>query len=263
MRTLQVGAVALSAAASVSCYVDTSPFSLFSTSKYGTFRVALAPANCSSLFTTDRSLAAAQTVISDIKLALDLCPSDHYVIVSQPSVSAADYTLVKRATALQDNIKSKVSIPEVVGQQDPKHLEDFLKKHCDGDVLHIDAATGSIPSYHSMPKVISLSLSSPTKGNLQRELEENEAFFASLMEPLLRTNYTVLWTTTPTGTTGETAREYNMETESQESLHLGLKRNLGSGLERRATNVTLVDGPLFHRYQFFTPGKLVSNHDTL
>lgn len=175
--------------------------------------------------------------------------------MSQPGVSARDYTSLKRASALKQDIKGTIQVPEVIGKIDATQWEETLQEQCGAEVLHIDATTGSIPSYHSMPKVISISFAAPSAHGRARDLAENEAFFASLMEPLLSTNYTVLWTTTPAGTAQEPSAEYTMQPDSQESLHMGLKRDLGSGLQQRATNVTLVDGPLFHRYQFFTPGE--------
>jgi hypothetical protein len=46
-----------------------------------------------------------------------------------------------------------------------------------------------------------------------------------------------------------------MESQVQETLHTDLRRDLSSGLQKRANNETLVNGPLFDRYQFLTPGK--------
>jgi hypothetical protein len=215
-------------------------------------------ANAARLFTADKALANAETVTSEIAEALTSCPSNHYIIVSQPGVSAADYRSIKRASVLRKDSKTAVSIPDVIGAIDTEYWERTLQAKCDAEVLHIDASTGSIPSYHSMPKVISLTFAAPSAGNKKHDLEENEAFFASLMEPLLKTNYTVLWTSTPASTAGEPSREYNMEGDTQESLHIGLKRDLGSGLQSRATNVTLPEGGLFHRYQFFTPGRMLA-----
>ena len=48
---------------------------------------------------------------------------------------------------------------------------------------------------------------------------------------------------------------YEMESEIQEAMHIDLRRDLSRGLNKRANNETLVDGPLFDKYQFFTPGK--------
>ena len=44
------------------------------------------------------------------------------------------------------------------------------------------------------------------------------------------------------------------ETLLEQALHLDLKRDLGSHQFSRRDNVTLPEGALFERYQFFTPG---------
>lgn len=75
-------------------------------------------------------------------------------------------------------------------------------------------------------------------------------------------NYTVLYTT-------RRAREgwfnaqvmepvgYEMESDIQETLHSDLKRNLGARVAsgNKTENQTMIDGPLFDKYQFFTPGE--------
>lgn len=208
-----------------------------------------------------RTLSSAEAITSEISSSLSLCPSDRYIIVSQAGVSASDYTS-RKSTGFwsklspkdADRVRSSVSVPDVYGKIDISQWEQTLKERCGAEVLHVDASTGSIPSYKSMPKVITVSFAAPSTNNRDHDLSENDAFFASLMQPLLSSNYTVLYTTTPTGTVEETT-EYNMDTDSQESLHIGLKRDLGSGLQRRATNQTIIDGPLFEKYQFFTPGE--------
>jgi hypothetical protein len=54
---------------------------------------------------------------------------------------------------------------------------------------------------------------------------------------------------------------YDFESPIQEALHMDLKRNLGAGITAQngskspSSNQTMIDGPLFHKYQFFTPGK--------
>lgn len=211
-----------------------------------------------------RTLSSAEAITSEISSSLSLCPSDRYVIVSQAGVSSSDFTS-RKGTGFwsklspkdADRVRSTVSVPDVYGKIEISQWEQTLKEQCGAEVLHVDASTGSVPSYQSMPKVITVSFAAPSKNNREHDLSENDAFFASLMRPLLSSNYTVLYTTTPTGATEE-ATEYNMDSDVQESLHMGLKRDLGSEFQRRATNQTIIDGPLFDKYQFFTPGKWLS-----
>ena len=209
-----------------------------------------------------RTLSSAEAITSEISSTLSLCPSDHYIIVSQAGVGASDYTSrkgtgfwSKLSSKDANRVRSTVAVPEVFGKIDISQWEQTLQERCGADVLHIDASTGSIPSYQSMPKVVIVSFGAPSKNNRARELSENDEFFASLMRPLLSSNYTVLYTTSPAVTTEEVPTEYNMDIDVQEPIHMGLKRELGSDLQRRATNQTIIDGPLFEKYQFFTPGE--------
>ena len=70
-------------------------------------------------------------------------------------------------------------------------------------------------------------------------------------------NYTVIYTTTPevsdTNQQG-TSKQYEMGNNDQ-SLHIDLKRDIRPESLRSTSNQTLVDGPLFARYQFLSPGK--------
>ena len=51
------------------------------------------------------------------------------------------------------------------------------------------------------------------------------------------------------------AKEYVMESEIEHLFHTDLKRDLSSHQMQRRDNITLPDGGLFEKYQFFTPGE--------
>jgi hypothetical protein len=88
----------------------------------------------------------------------------------------------------------------------------------------------------------------------------SDAFFASVMAQLPSQNYTVLYTTTPSIKTRERpspeASKYEMETPLEEVMHLDLKRDVGFRPRQSSSNQTVVDGPLFEKYQFLSPGEL-------
>jgi hypothetical protein len=71
-------------------------------------------------------------------------------------------------------------------------------------------------------------------------------------------DYTVLYTTTPISRQAvrvtEPAGDYSMHSEVQELLHIEMKRDL-STRAKIVGNQTIIDGPLFEKYQFLTPGK--------
>ena len=86
-----------------------------------------------------------------------------------------------------------------------------------------------------------------------------DAFFHVFLSSLPNSSkITVLYTTTSPGAAKslhvEKPATYEMD-DSQSSIHLDLKRDLGSAPRAANGNVTLVDGPLFERYQYFTPGE--------
>jgi hypothetical protein len=70
-------------------------------------------------------------------------------------------------------------------------------------------------------------------------------------------NYTVLYATTPKAFPSELVgpeKQYEMSGYDQ-PLHTDLKRDIQVKPLNSTSNETLVDGPLFARYQFFSPGK--------
>ena len=219
-------------------------------------------ANSLSLLSSANKLSSGEAITSDISSTLSHCPSDHYVLISQPGVSAGDYASRKTTPALaqrlsakhQSNIRSSVSVSEVVGEVDVSRWEQTLERECGAEVLHVDASSGSIPSYKSMPKVLSVAFPAPTTSNRLHDLSVNDAFLESILDMLPSSNYTVLYATTAHGAP-EPSAEHLMDAEVQNPLHMEMKRDLSSGLVRRASNQTIVDGPLFEKYQFFTPGR--------
>ena len=84
---------------------------------------------------------------------------------------------------------------------------------------------------------------------------------SSLLSLLAHRNYTVIYTTSPKLSPGSSSEsnkesEYEMASSSEPFFNTDLKRDLQGNLQKRLdNNVTLVDGPLFERYQFLTPGK--------
>ena len=98
-----------------------------------------------------------------------------------------------------------------------------------------------------------------------KELSQNDLYLASVLDLLPSSNYTVLYTTS-TSTKGPSDQYagYNMDATSLEkTLHMDLKRDLNThDFSKRATNITLPEGALFERYQFFTPGESLSSNCT-
>lgn len=257
MRLLLAGAVGLAVGAAHG-FQDTSPFFMFSTSESANLQAAGHNVDSSWRLRTASSLTA------DVSEVLSQCPTDLYVIVSQPGVRPSDFASSRTAPALsrkitnsmEEGIRSNTIIEELVGSVDIESWHNILESKCGTQIVEVDAAKGISVEQKTMPVLYNVWLPAPT---MPEDLTENDAFFASVMEIVPSKSYTVLYVTSP----GKMSRRvriaetelYEMQSQVQENLHIDLKRDLSSGLGKRANNETLVDGPLFDRYQFLTPGK--------
>ncbi|RMZ92626.1 hypothetical protein DV736_g131, partial [Chaetothyriales sp. CBS 134916] len=220
----------------------------------------------SELLNGATKISPAAAITSEISQSLSSCPSDYYILVSQPGVTADDYRSRRTSSSLwqrlatkpDSNIRSRLSIPEVIGTVNIKSVAKQVAQSCHLPQLDIDATAGSIPASYDMPRsVVSVQLAAPFDSRREHDLSQNDALLGSLLDMIPTHNYTLLYTTSPERPVEE-GKEYAMDpSDIQESLHLDLKRAVGSAAElaaRRSSNETLVNGPLFHRYQFFTPG---------
>jgi hypothetical protein len=257
MRLLSAGALAL-AIGTAHGFQDTSPFFMFSTSKSANLYEAGVSAD------SDTRLRTASSLTADVSNTLSQCPTDLYVIVSQPGVRPSDYASSRTTPALsrkitngkKQGIRSSTTIEELVGDVDVESWHNILESKCGAHIVEVDAVTGIPTEQKTMPVVYNVWLPAPTT---PEDLTENDAFFASVMDIIPSQTYTVLYVTSP----GKMSRRvriadtglYEMVSQVQETLHIDLRRDLSSGLQKRANNETLVDGPLFDRYQFLTPGK--------
>jgi hypothetical protein len=110
---------------------------------------------------------------------------------------------------------------------------------------------GTHPTSYSGQVLVPTPQNTSSNFNLDRTL-------SLLLELLHNRNYTIVYTTTPPpsedSSNSHLATQYEMLDYNQ-PLHTGLKRDVGATPLKTINNVTLVDGPLFARYQFFTPGE--------
>ena|SRR2546423_6796612 len=91
-------------------------------------------------------LQSAGSLTSTISDVLSQCPSDVYVLVVQPGVSASDYTrpanaptLARYMTASQKtSVRSSASIADVVGVIDTGRWQEVLEKDCGATTYKID-----------------------------------------------------------------------------------------------------------------------------
>ena len=85
-----------------------------------------------------------------------------------------------------------------------------------------------------------------------------DAFLASVLDVLSPNKFTVIYTTTPPHSAHQPmsaeTESYEMDAQFQAPVHMELKRDFSVHKRASDANITLPDGPLFERYQYFTPG---------
>lgn len=269
MRSLQIVALALVAAQTAHSYVDTSPFFMFSTSEYArpVSQNASATDQIYSILQSTSQLSTASAITSEVANTLSTCPSTHYIIISQSGVTASDYSSTSTTPTLADRlstkrkqkgIRSSTSISDVVGGVDTDAWRRTLHSSCNLEVVDLDASTGSIPAYASFPKAVHVTMPVPGAHTTLHDLKDNDVLLATILDMVPSGDYTVLYTTSPVRAVKEPQGGYAMDSEAQELLHMEMKRGEEARVVKKVGNATLVDGGLFERYQFFTPGEFPS-----
>ncbi|MCJ1226798.1 hypothetical protein MMC12_003452 [Toensbergia leucococca] len=252
MYLTQLGALALSVYLA-NAFQNTSPLFFFSTSE---------------ILASSPQIASAASLSETLTKSLERCPSDTYVIVSQPGVNAVDYRnrhaapyLKSRITGTNRDIRSSFTVTDVVGEIDPNQLVSVLETQCGAGILSVDASTGSFPVVDDMkPRIISLDFPSlSTTHDRASKLSENDGFLSSVLDLLPSPKYTVIYTTTPISSDHpqiliQESQTYEMDSAFPSAVHIDLKRDYS--IQGRASNHSGVDSslPLFEKYQFFTPG---------
>ncbi|KAI4160805.1 MAG: hypothetical protein LQ342_005420 [Letrouitia transgressa] len=150
---------------------------------------------------------------------------------------------------------------EVLGEVSTDTLIKSVEQHCGAGLLRVDASTGSfqIPD-DTKPRVINVEFPPlPVGSQRASKLLDHDAFLSSVLDFLPSQKYTVIYTTSVDSATDRSKavepETYEMDTSFSSQAHVELKRDFIAH-ERRASseNVTLPDGALFERYQYFTPG---------
>ncbi|KAI4156109.1 MAG: hypothetical protein LQ340_000539 [Diploschistes diacapsis] len=218
-------------------------------------------------FTSSR-FSTASAIQQSLSSELSKCSSDIYVIAQQPGVSLIDYSEVVSTPHLKEwmssnkRVKSKGHVAEVKGHVEPSALVEQLQRKCGAELLAIDASTGyfdAVVASSNKPQVVTIDFASPfSMGKRGEGLRMNDLFLNNFLDSLpYESKLTVLYTTSsPTAEQSlhvENPATYEMD-NSMSSVHMDMKRDLGVASRQANGNITLVDGPLFERYQYFTPG---------
>ncbi|PGH11488.1 hypothetical protein AJ79_04863 [Helicocarpus griseus UAMH5409] len=260
MRLTSLGLLALSSSLSTipttHAFKDTSPFFLFSTSS----DIPLPPPT---------HLSSAPSLSDTISTAfLPSCPSETYVLVSQPGVHARDYSVEQDTPELRKRVLgkdgSRFVVSEVVGEVDVEGVVAGLEKGCKGRIVKVDGDDGLTQQFDSstLPLVLRVdfpSLAKATGSNRSEKLRKNDAFLAALLARLPTQKYTVIYTTTPRESAAaaveieEPAVYDEIDTDVyQNPLRTNMKRDNTPHVLRADDKES--SGPLFERYQFLSPG---------
>ncbi|KAL7949206.1 BIG/ATPase V1 complex, subunit S1 [Trichoderma barbatum] len=218
--------LALSGAANA--FYDSSPWILLSTSPF-----AKAP--------SADQIQTSSSVLGFAKDALSTCPTDHYLLVSQPGLNTED---IRRSNGCvmphlckvvgDERIKGKSIVTEVVGALEDAQLSEYIKSAC---AKKGKAAT--VDEVHLVPL--------PLEGRAGAFAANDDALAQSLEKAAEGNSYTFIFFSTP--------GEPFYEPEFEEPVRMELKRHVQSTQPPKGSNNTDWDKlPLFEKYQFFTPG---------
>ncbi|RAL15634.1 Ac45/VOA1 transmembrane domain-containing protein [Aspergillus homomorphus CBS 101889] len=246
---MRLGTLSLLAlgATTTSAFRDTSPFFLASTSEN---------------LSTSAQLKTASSLLEDLSSKLSGCPSDYYVIASQPGVHSNDFSTLKSAprlgaklTGKDRTIRSKTIVNEVVGVLEARKVQELIEAECGAQSTIIDASAGTYsPDFGAVPRVIRLDFPVLPQGSERRhQLSDNDGLLSDIVGRLPESKkYTVLYITSPREAVNSDAGVYQAEDASyQDPVHMDLKRDFSAhGLgDDVPSNKTL-----FREYHYFTPG---------
>lgn len=113
-------------------------------------------------------LKTASSLLEDLSSKLSGCPSDYYVIASQPGVHSNDFSTLKSAprlgaklTGKDHTIRSRTIINEVVGVLEARKVQELIEAECGAQSTIIDASCKHLDlgKLHRTTRANSLSLS--------------------------------------------------------------------------------------------------------
>lgn len=220
------------------------------------------------------------------------CASDAYILVSQPGVSADDFSSKTAAPHLRrrlgfgsapdPDVTFKSVIPEVVGLADSSLLRKRLQTSCNAKLSYLDYSSGdlALPEQGQTPSVLVIDLPALPSTNVPKaraaELAKHDSFLDSVIERLSSASYTLVVTTTPIPEASSTsviekARQYaaslldthkdhvyDTDAETQDfpvsALHTDLKRQLHNKRQDSSNDTEYNNRALFEKYSFLNAG---------
>ncbi|PNS18982.1 hypothetical protein CAC42_6077 [Sphaceloma murrayae] len=247
----------LAAAAPALAFRDTSPFFLFSSDALPS----------SAHLSSKTSLATAEKIHEHLTSTFHSCPSDTYILITQPNVSTADFRanhpphLSRYMASDASSVKTRVSVRNVVGQLDREVLEGEITRACGRvgkPVQALRLGGGELPDFAGEGVgIVSI--------ELDGTMERGDSWVNAVVERVQGRGrgWSVVWATTSRreadgGEGGVKFRDqtpgvvYEMEEGLWGAKAMHLKRD-GMAYPRRE-NGTQEGLGLFEKYEFLSPG---------
>ena len=224
-----------------------------------------------------QDLSSASSIQPLLTNSLSQCPTTNYLVLLQQGVSSDDYICPKNTPFLKDRIgasgdkaQTSTMVRDVVGSIDMTDVVSTISTSCNKEPELFDIT--SFPDFSKaevQSKVFFVSLPQlyPEASIEDRKavLQQSDNAISSLVERYFDSkDYTLVYATTSISSfsmreQSSEAHEYEPELPLINVMHGGelVRRNLISRKEK-SSNQTIVDGDLFAKYQFLSPGMLTS-----
>ena len=233
------------------------------------------PANRLYSLKTDAipDIASASTIEPALLASLQSCPTENYLVVSQPGVSVDDFSTSRNTPLLRDRLsttnagQTSIQVRDVLDRLDTSAIVQHLAKACSRSTQNIDTTSMVIPELEgkSSDKVFYAELPAlyPDLSTEERHvlLLQHDTYVSSMIDTYFKNvDFTLVYTTTSVHAQRNTvpsseSQEYEAELPIADMMHSGeLRRSLAKRKEGLTPNQTVVDGPLFDKYQFLSPG---------
>ena len=104
----------------------------------------------SSIPISSPRIVSEASISKALTLELQKCPSDVYVVISQPGINAADFQdpfsaphLRQKLMGEDQNIQSSLVVSDVVGKFDSANISSMVQGNCGASLLEVDASSKS------------------------------------------------------------------------------------------------------------------------
>jgi len=163
--------------------------------------------------------------------------------------------------------QTSLQVRDVIDRLDPSVITERIAKTCSRSTLQIDTTSMIIPDFqgntqervfHAEMPALHVNLSPEERHVI---LLQHDTYLSSMIDTYFKNeDYTLIYATTSVhaqqnSIPASESQEYEAELPVADMMHSGeLRRSLARRKEGLTSNQTVVDGPLFDKYQFLSPG---------